>query len=109
MAERTYLGELELMLLLVLINLGDDAYGVPISRELERHRGREVSLGSVYASLDRMEGKGLVTSELGEPLQERGGRARRYFRITQKGLQQAHETRQVLVQLWSEQPQGGAA
>jgi DNA-binding PadR family transcriptional regulator len=56
-----------------------------------------------------MEGKGLVTSELGEPLQERGGRARRYFRITQKGLQQAHETRQVLVQLWSEQPQGGAA
>ncbi len=109
MAERSYLGELELMILLVLINLGDDAYGVPISRELERHRGREVSLSSVYASLERMEGKGLVTSELGEPLQERGGRARRYFRITPKGLQQAQETRQILVQLWSEQPQGGAA
>ncbi len=104
MAERCYLGELELMLLLILIRLGDDAYGVPISRELERHRGREVSLGSVYASLERLEAKGLVLSELGQPLRERGGRARRYFRITEKGVAQTEETRQVLSSLWNAQP-----
>jgi PadR family transcriptional regulator PadR len=111
MAERSYLGELELMILLVLIHLGENAYGVPISRELERHRGREVSLGSVYASLERLEGKGLVVSQLGDPLQERGGRARRYFRITEKGLRQANETRQLLTRLWSQvpSPEGGHA
>jgi PadR family transcriptional regulator PadR len=111
MAERSYLGELELMILLILINLGDDAYGVPISRELEKHRNREVSLGSVYASLERLEAKGLVISQLGEPLQERGGRARRYFRITEKGLRQTEETRQVLTSLWQGQPtvEGGHA
>ncbi len=104
MAERAYLGEFELMILLVLIALGDDAYGVSIARELERHRGREVALGSVYASLERLEGKGLVTSTLGEPIAERGGKARRYFRITQDGLRQTNETRQVLTRMWRRLP-----
>jgi PadR family transcriptional regulator, regulatory protein PadR len=102
--QRGYLGEFELMILLVLIALGDDAYGVPIARELERHRGREVALGSVYASLERLEGKGLVSSKLGEPIAERGGKARRYFQITQEGLRQANETRQVLTRMWRGMP-----
>jgi DNA-binding PadR family transcriptional regulator len=104
MAARGYLGELELMLLLTVIHLRDDAYGVPIARELERLRGREVSAGSVYASLERLEAKGLVTSSVGDPTPERGGKAKRYFRITKQGLEQVNETRRVLTQLWRTLP-----
>lgn len=104
MTDRSYLGEFELMILLAVINLGDEAYGVPISRELERHRGRDVSVGSVYAALERLENKGLVASTLGDPTAERGGKAKRYFRITKSGLRQVQETRQVLSKLWRSLP-----
>jgi DNA-binding PadR family transcriptional regulator len=104
MTSRSYLGEFELMLLLSVIHLGDQAYGVPISRELESHRGRGVSVGSVYAALERMESKGLVLSSLGDPTPERGGKAKRYFRITKEGLRQVHETRRVLTRLWQAIP-----
>ena len=100
MTDRSYLGELELMLLLAVIHLGDEAYGVPISRELEKHRGKDVAVGSVYAALERLEAKGLVTSTLGDPTPERGGKAKRFFRITKEGLRQVHETRRVLTRLW---------
>ena len=105
MTERGYLGEFELMILLAVIHLGDEAYGVPISRELEIHRGRDVSVGSVYAALERLEAKGLVSSSLGDPTPERGGKAKRYFRITKAGLRQVHETRRVLSRLWKTLPQ----
>jgi DNA-binding PadR family transcriptional regulator len=105
MTSRSYLGEFELMLLLAVVHLGDEAYGVPISRELEAHRGRDVSLGSVYAALERMEAKGLVESTLGDPTPERGGKAKRYFRITKEGLRQVHETRRVLTELWRKLPE----
>lgn len=72
MATRSYLGEFELMVMLALIRLGEDAYGVPISREIEIQTGREVILGSVYATLERLEEKGLVSSYLGDPTPERG-------------------------------------
>ena len=104
MSERGYLGEFELMLLLAVIHLGDDAYGVPISRELEANRGRTVSVGSVYAALERLEAKGLVSSSLGDPTPERGGKAKRYFRITKEGLRQVQETRRVLTKLWQTLP-----
>jgi DNA-binding PadR family transcriptional regulator len=100
MADRGYLGEFELMILLAVISLGDGAYGVPISRAIEKHRGREVAVGSVYAALERLEAKGLVESQLGDPTPERGGKARRYFRVTREGLRQVHETRRVLTKLW---------
>ena len=92
-----YLGEFELMVLLALIRLGDDAYGVPISHEIEQRGGREVALGSVYATLERMEDKGLVTSRLGDPTAERGGRTKRYFRVTAQGLGAVRETQRALV------------
>ncbi len=92
------------MLLLAVIHLRDEAYGVPISRQLERHRGRNVSVGSVYAALERLEGKGLVVSTLGDPTPERGGKAKRYFRVTREGLRQVRETKQVLTRLWQEIP-----
>jgi PadR family transcriptional regulator PadR len=105
MTERGYLGEFELMLLLAVIHLGDEAYGVPISRKLEAQRGRDVSVGSVYAALERLEAKGLVESNLGDPTPERGGKAKRYFRITKEGLRQVHETRRVLTRLWQTLPE----
>lgn len=105
MTDRSYLGEFELMILLAVLHLGDEAYGVPISRALEAHRGRTVSVGSVYAALDRLEGKGLVTSSLGDPTPERGGKAKRYFRITKEGLRQVRETRRVLSKLWNAIPE----
>ncbi len=99
------------MVLLALIRVGDQAYGVPISREIEQRSGREVALGSVYAALERMEEKGLVASRLGDPTAERGGRAKRFFRITESGLQALRETQRALVSLWRGLPQlsGGHA
>src|SRR5580692_3566525 len=105
MPDRGYLGEFELMILLAVIHLGEEAYGVPISRELEAQRGRDVSVGSVYAALERLEGKGLVASTLGDPTPERGGKAKRYFRVTREGLRQVHETRRVLSKMWRTLPE----
>jgi DNA-binding PadR family transcriptional regulator len=105
MTNRSYLGEFELMLLLAVLHLGEEAYGVPISSELERNRGRSVSVGSVYAALERMEAKGLIVSDLGDPTPERGGKAKRYFRITKEGLRQIHETRRVLTKMWQALPE----
>lgn len=104
MSDRSYLGEFELMLLLAVIHLGEDAYGVPISREIEKHRGKDVAVGSVYAALERLEAKGLIISMLGDPTPERGGKAKRFFRITKEGLRQVHETRRVLTRLWQTIP-----
>ena len=101
MSNRSYLGEMELMVLLALVRLGDDAYGVPISKELLNLAGREVALGSVYAALDRLQEKGFVTSLLGDPTPERGGRAKRYFRVTPAGLRALRMTRTALTNLWS--------
>lgn len=111
MRKRDYLGSLEIMVLLALIRLGEDAYGVTISREIEERGGREVALGSVYAALERLEEKGLASSVLGEPTPERGGRAKKFFRVTGKGLRELRETRQALKNLWQGVPQleGGRA
>lgn len=105
MSKRTHIGDFELMVMLVLLRLGESAYGVPISREIERQCGREVALGSVYATLERLQEKGLVSSDLGEPTPERGGRAKRYFRLTRKGLREVRETRQALIRLWRGLPE----
>ena len=105
MANRSHLGEFELMILLALIRLGDDAYGVPISKELLETTGRDVALGSVYAALDRLEQKEYVSSMLGDPTPARGGRAKRYFRVTPKGLREAKMTRKALISLWRGIPQ----
>jgi PadR family transcriptional regulator, regulatory protein PadR len=100
MSEHTYLGGLELTVMLALLRLGEDAYGVPISREIERQTGREVALGSVYAALERLQGKGLVSSRLGEPTAARGGKAKKYFRATSQGLREVRATRYALMNLW---------
>ena len=97
---RSHLGEFELITLLALIRLGDDAYGVPISKELFNTTGREVALASVYAALDRLEQKRFVRSTLGDPTPVRGGRAKRYFHVTPAGLREAKNMRSTLMKLW---------
>lgn len=95
------LTDFEFMLLLATLRVGEDAYGVQIAREVEVTGGRRVLLGAVYAALDRLERNGLVASRLGSPTAERGGRAKRFFRVTPRGVRAAKETQQALIALWS--------
>lgn len=99
------LGSFELMVLLAVVGLDDDAYGVTILRALEARTGRDVGVGSVYATLERLEAKGLVGSRLGDPTPERGGRAKRYFRATPGGVREARSARETLSLLWQGLPQ----
>src|SRR5882672_9061786 len=105
MAKREFIGGFELLVLLALMRLGDDAYGVPISEAIEESSGRSVAQASVYITLDRLERRGLVSSRLGEPTAERGGRAKTYFRITGKGLGEVRQAQRTLVRLWKGVPQ----
>jgi PadR family transcriptional regulator PadR len=111
MRKREFLGGFELLVLLALMGLGDEAYGVPISEAIEESSGREVALGSVYITLERLELKGFVSSRLGEPTPERGGRAKTYLKITAKGLREVRQARRTLINLWAGVPQveGGRA
>lgn len=79
------LGDLEYAVLLALLRLGDEAYGVSIRRELDERAGRRASLGSIYTTLDRLEKKGLVLSQEGAPTAVRGGRRKRLCRLTAAG------------------------
>jgi PadR family transcriptional regulator PadR len=79
------LGSLEYIVLLALVQLGSDAYGMSVRREIESRTGRNLSIGAVYATLDHLEAKGLVSSSVGEPTAARGGRAKRHFRIEAAG------------------------
>jgi PadR family transcriptional regulator PadR len=101
---RQFLTDFELMILLAILRVGDGAYGVPIAREIEETAGRSVVLAAVYAALDRLEDRGLVTSTLGDPTPERGGRAKRIFTVTTKGMKSVRDTRRALVSLWTGVP-----
>ena len=89
------------MILLSILRVGDDAYGVPIAREIETTGGRSVVLGAVYAALDRLEENGLVSSSIGDPTPERGGRAKRFFRVTPAGVKAVRQTQRALTRLWT--------
>ena len=102
---RHLLTDFELMLLLATLRVGDEAYGVEIAREIERTSGRRVLLGAAYAALDRLERNDLVSSTVGSPTPERGGRAKRFFRVTPRGVRAVRETRKALVALWEDLPQ----
>jgi DNA-binding PadR family transcriptional regulator len=93
------------MILLAVMRRGDEAYGVTITREIEETTGRGVAVAVVYATLDRLQERGLVTSSVGDPTPERGGRAKRFFRVTARGLRQARVTRRALTALWTGVPE----
>ncbi len=80
------LGEFEHIVLLAILRLGETAYGVPIRAEIAQHTGRDAAPGALYTTLDRLERKGLVKSWLGESTPERGGRPKRYYEVSGKGL-----------------------
>ena len=94
----------ELLVMSTVLHLDNHAYGVPIVHELERNR-RRMSIATVYVVLARLEARGLVASAIGEATSERGGRAKRYFRVTAKGVRQVRTLQQTLVQLWRGVPQ----
>jgi PadR family transcriptional regulator, regulatory protein PadR len=91
-----YLGHFEHLVLLALARLGETAYGVTVRREIEQRTRRDVSIGAIYATLDRLETKGLVKSRVGEPTATRGGRAKRHFRITRRGVTAVNRTQEAL-------------
>jgi DNA-binding PadR family transcriptional regulator len=80
------LGELEQLILLAILRLGDDAYGVTIRAELSERAGRKIVPGAAYTALERLENKGLVVSHMGDPTPQRGGRAKRYVKVSAAGL-----------------------
>ncbi|MEO5926550.1 MAG: PadR family transcriptional regulator [Bryobacteraceae bacterium] len=82
----TSLGEFEQVVLLAILRLGEGAYGVSIREEITACTEREPSPGALYTTLDRLEEHGFVTSRYGDPTPQRGGRAKRFFEVTQKGL-----------------------
>jgi DNA-binding PadR family transcriptional regulator len=94
------LGEFEHMVLLAIMRLGDDAYAVPVREEIVRCTGRDVSRGSIYITLDRLETKGYLRSRLADPTPERGGRAKRYYVLRPRALDALKESRRALVALW---------
>ena len=101
---REFLGGFELLVLLALMKLGDDAYGVSVAEEIEASSGRNVAVGSLYLTLKRLEHKKLVSSRRGEPTAERGGRAKTHFSVTGKGVTVAAHAQRTLTTLWSGVP-----
>jgi DNA-binding PadR family transcriptional regulator len=97
---RRALGEFEQMILLAIVRLEDEAYGVSVMEEIERQTDRDVSESATYLTLQRMETKGLVESRLGEATAERGGRRKRYFTITEKGLEKLRSSAAALFGMW---------
>ena len=104
MVER-FLTDFELMLLLAVLRVRDDAYGVPIAREIEHHTGRSVTLAAAYLALDRLTQQGFVTARLGDPTPERGGRAKKFFTVTPSGLNAIRRTQRAFTALWTGIPE----
>jgi PadR family transcriptional regulator, regulatory protein PadR len=101
---RAFPGGLELVAMVAILRLDNRAYGVAISREIADVTGREVALASLYVTLDRLDSKGLVVSELGDPSPERGGRAKRYFSLTPRGRREVRDAQRILTSLWRDIP-----
>ena len=91
---------LETAVLLAVARLGDDAYGAAVQRDVSERRGHEYAVGAIHTALQRLEDKGLVASRMGEPLPVRGGRARRYYRLTTAGADALEQARTAVRRLW---------
>lgn len=100
MGEGARLGEFELMVMLAVLHRNDDAYGVTIADELEERSGRATSRGALYVTLKRLEEKGFLTSSLDRPVEDRGGRRRRYYRATAEGISAVGEAREAMRRMW---------
>lgn len=85
-------GEFELLVLLAILRLGDDAYGVTIREELERETSRTLTLGTAYKTLGRLEAKGYLRTRMAPPTRERGGRRKKLYDLTPTGLEAARRS-----------------
>jgi PadR family transcriptional regulator PadR len=98
------LGEFEHVVLLAILRLGDQAYGVSIRNEIRQCTGREPAPGALYTTLDRLEDKGLLSSTLGDPTPERGGRAKRFVKVSAQGMKAVSHARRCYLRLWEGLP-----
>jgi DNA-binding PadR family transcriptional regulator len=98
------LGEFELSLLMAVAHLADEAYGLRIRREIERRTGRHVAIGALYTSLNRLEDKRYVRSQMSESLPQRGGRSRRHFELTKAGEEALRQSYKRLTEMWKGLP-----
>jgi DNA-binding PadR family transcriptional regulator len=97
---KTTLGDLEFLVMLAMLRLGDEAYGVAIGRELDRRAGRSLSRAAIHVTLQRLEDHGLVRSALGPPRDDRRGRPRRYYRARRPGLALVRQSKAVYSRMW---------
>jgi DNA-binding PadR family transcriptional regulator len=97
---RDHLGDFEQIVLLAVLRLGEDAYGVPVRREIEKRTGRSLTVGALYRTFDRLEEKGYLTSRFSDPTPERGGRSKRYFRLQPAALESLRASRTALSAMW---------
>lgn len=100
MAPKSFLGEFELMVLLAILQCGDEANGYEVRRELEESAGRTVSKGAFYTTLDRLEGKGYLSWEARVPAGSSGSLPRRHFEVSAEGLAELQKSRSALLRLW---------
>jgi DNA-binding PadR family transcriptional regulator len=101
MSSERLLGGFETLLLLAVIRLDNRAYGVTVREELKREAGKDVAVGAIYTGLDRLEQKGFVESWSGDPTPERGGRAKRFYKVTARGIRAIKETQYAIRKLSS--------
>src|SRR5688500_6375180 len=106
---KPYLGEFEELVLLAVQLLGETAYGVTVRQKVSAAKGQDIAVGAIYASLERLEQKGFISSREGEKTAERGGRAKRYFRIEAAGALALSEAERVRSALRGAQQAGGVA
>jgi DNA-binding PadR family transcriptional regulator len=100
MAKGDRIGEFEHIVLLAVLRLEEEAYGAAIRRDIETRTGRSLTVGALYRTLDRLEDKGYVSSRIGDPTPERGGRAKRYFRLRPIAVRSLRESRDALAAMW---------
>ena len=100
MGKGNFIGEFEQMVMLGIVRLGDNAYGVTVHREIEQITGRSVRRGAIYVALERLERKGLTISHFGDPTAERGGRSKRIYSVSEAGRLALRTSRNALLLLW---------
>lgn len=95
-----FIGEFEELVMLTIASLDEDAYGVSVKNDIEKRARRTISIGALHSTLTRLEEKGFIVSRLGEPAQERGGRRKRFFELTQKGKASLRQIKELRDSLW---------
>lgn len=103
--EKEYIGELEELILLLIVMLKEDAYGLAIRKALKKEAGRTVTIGAVHGTVNRLESKGFIESSLGGATDARGGRRKRIFTLTASGHKVLQRSRDVKVSLWMQIPE----